>query len=54
MSLDLSRGCAYGLKGRANHSRYQAAKGGAVMITRSLAKEFAAFGVRVNSLCPVA
>jgi len=43
-----------GLKGRANHSGYQAAKGGAVMLTRALAKEFAPYGVRVNSLCPVA
>lgn len=43
-----------GLKGRANHSGYQAAKGGAVMLTRSLAREFAPFNVRVNSLCPVA
>ena len=29
-------------------------KGGAVMLTRALAKEFAPFNVRVNSLCPVA
>jgi 3-oxoacyl-[acyl-carrier protein] reductase len=43
-----------GLKGRANHSGYQAAKGGAVMLTRALAKEFAPFNVRVNALCPVA
>jgi 3-oxoacyl-[acyl-carrier protein] reductase len=43
-----------GLKGRANHSGYQAAKGGAVMLTRALAKEFAPRGVRANSLCPVA
>jgi 3-oxoacyl-[acyl-carrier protein] reductase len=43
-----------GLKGRANHSGYQAAKGGAVMLTRALAKEFAPFNVRANSLCPVA
>lgn len=43
-----------GLKGRAHHSGYQAAKGGAVMLTRSLAKEFAPLGVRVNSVCPVA
>jgi 3-oxoacyl-[acyl-carrier protein] reductase len=43
-----------GLKGRANHSGYQAAKGGAVMLTRALAKEFAPRQVRANSLCPVA
>lgn len=43
-----------GLKGRANHSGYQAAKGGAVMLTRALAKEFAPRRVRANSLCPVA
>lgn len=43
-----------GLKGRAHHSGYQAAKGGAVMLTRSLAKEFAPRGIRVNSICPVA
>jgi 3-oxoacyl-[acyl-carrier protein] reductase len=43
-----------GLKGRANHSGYQAAKGGAVMLTRALAKEFAPRNVRANSLCPVA
>jgi 3-oxoacyl-[acyl-carrier protein] reductase len=43
-----------GLKGRANHSGYQASKGGAVMLTRALAKEFAPRGVRANSLCPVA
>lgn len=43
-----------GLKGRANHSGYQISKGGAVMLVRSLAREFAPFGVRVNSLCPVA
>lgn len=43
-----------GLKGRANHSGYQASKGGAVMLTRALAQELAPAGVRVNSLCPVA
>lgn len=43
-----------GLKGRAHHSGYQAAKGGAVMLTRSLSREFAPRGVRANSVCPVA
>jgi 3-oxoacyl-[acyl-carrier protein] reductase len=41
-----------GLKARHNSSGYQASKGAVVMLTRSLAKEFAPYGVRVNSVCP--
>lgn len=43
-----------GIKGRADASAYQAAKGAAVMLTKSLAKEFGPLGVRVNALCPLA
>lgn len=43
-----------GLKARPNLSAYQTSKGAAVMLTQSLAAEFAPLGIRVNSVCPVA
>jgi len=43
-----------GLKGRPDASAYQTSKGAAVMLTRSLAKEFGQYGIRVNSVCPLA
>ena len=41
-----------GHRGRADATAYSAAKGGLLNLTRSLAIQFAEFGVRVNSLTP--
>lgn len=41
-----------GHRGRADATAYSAAKGGVLNLTRSLAIQFAPFGVRVNSLTP--
>jgi meso-butanediol dehydrogenase/(S,S)-butanediol dehydrogenase/diacetyl reductase len=41
-----------GLKGYSHLSAYSAAKGGLVMLTRSLAVELAPHSVRVNCICP--
>ena len=43
-----------GMKGRPDASAYQPSKGAAVMLVRSLAKEFGQYGIRVNSVCPIA
>lgn len=43
-----------GLKGRPDATAYQTSKGAAVMLTKSLAKEFGPFNIRVNSVCPLA
>ena len=43
-----------GLKGRPDASAYQASKGAATMLTRSLAREFGPHGIRVNAVCPLA
>ncbi|MET9971693.1 SDR family oxidoreductase [Streptomyces sp. NPDC006356] len=43
-----------GIKGRPDLSIYQSSKGAAVMLTRSLAAELGQFGIRGNSVCPLA
>ena len=43
-----------GLKARPDATAYQTSKGSAVMLTRSLSREFAPHNVRVNSVCPLA
>lgn len=41
-----------GLKGTANRAAYGASKGGVVILTRGMALDYAAHGVRVNAVCP--
>jgi NAD(P)-dependent dehydrogenase (short-subunit alcohol dehydrogenase family) len=41
-----------GLQGQAKNEAYCAAKGGVILFTRSLARELAPDGIRVNCICP--
>jgi len=45
-------GSTAGLRGAPFQAAYNASKGGVVMLTRSMALEFAAQGVRINAVCP--
>lgn len=48
----LNLGSVDALRGSLHHSAYAASKGGIVAMTRALALELAADGVRVNAICP--
>jgi NAD(P)-dependent dehydrogenase (short-subunit alcohol dehydrogenase family) len=41
-----------GIEGTAGGSSYNAAKGGVVLFTKNLAIDYAATGIRVNTICP--
>jgi len=41
-----------GISGREGQTNYAASKGGLIAMSRSLAREMAPFGIRVNAVCP--
>ncbi|MGH3402970.1 MAG: SDR family NAD(P)-dependent oxidoreductase [Streptosporangiaceae bacterium] len=41
-----------GLKGSRSHHAYSAAKGGLVLLTRSIARSYGKYGIRANCICP--
>ena len=41
-----------GLEGGESMSAYNASKGGVVLLTRNMALDYGAFGIRINAICP--
>jgi 3-oxoacyl-[acyl-carrier protein] reductase len=48
----INMGSKNSLDGEAGYAHYNASKGGVVMLTKTMALEFAHVGIRVNAVCP--